>query len=47
MGSSTFYQWSDQYAGIEASGSKRLQQMKVENRKLKLIFVEPSLKSQL
>ncbi|MCO6504034.1 MAG: transposase [Snodgrassella sp.] len=47
MENSTFYQWRDQYGGMEASDSKRLKQLEAENRKLKQIFAELSLKSQL
>jgi putative transposase len=47
MRNSTFYQWGDQYDDMETSDSKRLKQLKVENRKLKQLFAELSLKSQL
>jgi putative transposase len=47
MGNSTFYQWRDQYGGIETSDIKRLKQLQAENRKLKQMFAKLSLKSQL
>jgi putative transposase len=47
MGNSIFYQWRDQYSGIETSHSKRLKELEAENRKLKQMFAELSLKSQL
>ena len=47
MGSATFYQWRDQYGGMETSDTKRLKVLEAKNRKLKQIFAELSLKSQL
>jgi putative transposase len=47
MGNSTFYKWRDKYGGIETSDIKRLKELEAENRKLKQMFAELSLKSQL
>ncbi|WP_239367138.1 transposase [Snodgrassella communis] len=47
MGNSTFYKWRDKYGGMETSDIKRLKELKAENRKLKQMFAELSLKSQL
>ncbi|PIT54173.1 transposase [Snodgrassella alvi] len=47
MGNSTFYKWCDKYGGIEMSDIKRLKELEAENRKLKQMFAELSLKSQL
>jgi putative transposase len=47
MGNSTFYKWREKYGGMEASDMKRLKELEAENRKLKQMFVELSLKSQL
>ncbi|MCO6504716.1 MAG: hypothetical protein J6568_04770 [Snodgrassella sp.] len=38
---------TEKYGGMETSDSKRLKQLEAENRKLKQIFTELSLKSQL
>ena len=47
MGNSTFYKWREKYGGIETSDIKRLKELEAENRKLKQMFAELSLKSQL
>jgi putative transposase len=47
MGNSTFYKWREKYGGIEISDIKRLKELEAENRKLKQMFAELSLKSQL
>ncbi|OCG64149.1 transposase [Gilliamella sp. wkB18] len=47
MGNSTFYKWREKYGGMETSDSKRLKELEAENRKLKQMFAELSLKSQL
>lgn len=47
MGSSTFYKWREKYGGMETSDIKRLKELEAENRKLKQMFAELSLKSQL
>ena len=47
MGNSTFYKWREIYGGIETSDIKRLKELEAENRKLKQMFAELSLKSQL
>ncbi|WP_141672050.1 MULTISPECIES: transposase [unclassified Gilliamella] len=46
-GNSTFYKWRDKYDSMEISDIKRLKQLEAENRKLKQMFVELNLKSQL
>jgi putative transposase len=47
MGNSTFYfyQWRDQYAGMEASVSKFSKELEAENRKHKQMLAELSLKA--
>ncbi|MCO6504411.1 MAG: transposase [Snodgrassella sp.] len=45
MGNSIFYQWCDQYAGMETSDSKRLKQREAENHKLEQMLAELSLQS--
>jgi putative transposase len=47
IGNSTFYKWRDKYGGMETSDIKRLKELETENRKLKQMFAELSLKSQL
>ena len=47
MGNSTFYKWREKYGGMETSDIKRLKELETENRKLKQMFTELSLKSQL
>jgi putative transposase len=47
MGNSTFYKWREKYGGMETSDIKRLKELEGENRKLKQMFAELSLKSQL
>ncbi|OCG38879.1 transposase [Gilliamella sp. Fer2-1] len=47
MGNSTFYKWREKYGGMETSDIKRLKELEAENRKLKQMFAELSLKTQL
>ncbi|OCG32989.1 transposase [Gilliamella sp. Fer2-1] len=47
IGNSTFYKWREKYGGMETSDIKRLKELEAENRKLKQVFAELSLKSQL
>lgn len=47
MGNSTFYKWREKYGGMETSDIKRLKELEAENRKLKQMLAELSLKSQL
>ncbi|OCG52168.1 transposase [Gilliamella sp. Imp1-1] len=47
MGNSTFYKWREKYGGMETSDIKRLKELEAENRKLKQMFAELSLKPQL
>ena len=44
---STFYKWRDKYGATESSDIKRLKQREAENRKLKKMYTELSLTSQL
>ncbi|OCG77259.1 transposase [Gilliamella sp. Nev6-6] len=47
MDNSTFYKWREKYGGMETSDIKRLKELEDENRKLKQMFAELSLKFQL
>jgi putative transposase len=44
---STFYKWREKYGGMEASDVKRLKELEEENRRLKQMYAELSLKSQM
>ena len=46
IGNSTFYKWRAKYGGMEASDVKRLKELEEENRRLKQMYAELSLKSQ-
>ena len=47
VANSTFYKWRDKYGGMEASDVRRLKELEEENRKLKQMYADLSLKSQL
>ena len=47
IASSTFYKWREKYGGMEASDVKRLKELEEENRRLKQMYAELSLKSQM
>ena len=47
MAVTTFYKWQDKYGGMQSSDIKWLKQMEAENRKLKQMYTELSLTSQL
>lgn len=47
VGNSTFYKWRSKYGGMEASDVKRLKELEDENRRLKQMYAELSLKSQM
>ena len=47
IASSTFYKWKAKYGGMEASDVKRLKELEEENRRLKQMYADLSLKSQL
>ncbi|CAM5212997.1 IS3 family transposase [Oligella ureolytica] len=44
---STFYSWRAKYGGMEVSEAQRLKELEEENRRLKQMYAELSLKSQL
>ena len=43
----SIYKWKAKYGGMEASDVKRLKELEEENRRLKQMYAELSLKSQL
>lgn len=47
IANSTFYKWRERYGGMEASDVKRLKELEEENRRLKQMYADLSLKSQL
>lgn len=47
IGNSTFYKWREKYGGMEASYVRRLKELEEENRRLKQMYAELSLKSQM
>ncbi|MGP5649429.1 transposase [Psychrobacter celer] len=47
IASSIFYKWKSKYGNMEASDVKRLKELKEENRRLKQMDADLSLKSQI
>lgn len=47
IASSIFYKWKSKYGDMEASDVKRLKELKEENRRLKQMDADLSLKSQI
>lgn len=45
IGNSTFYKWREKYGGMEASDVRRLKELEEENRRLKQMYADLSLKS--
>lgn len=43
----TYYNWRSKYGGMEVSDLKRLKELEKENRRLKQMYADLSLKSQL
>lgn len=47
IGNSTFYKWREKYGGMEASDIRLLKELQEENRRLKQMYADLSLKSEL
>lgn len=47
MSSATFYKWRARYGGMDASLMARLKELEDENRRLKKMYAEERLKSEL
>jgi len=47
IGHSTFYKWRSRYGGMEVSDVRRLKELEEENRRLKQMYADLSLKSRL
>ena len=47
MGQATFYKWKAKFSGMDASMMKRLKELEVENARLKKMYAEEKLKSEI
>jgi len=47
MSSATFYKWRSKYGGMDASMMARLKELEEENRRLKKMYAEERLKSEI
>jgi len=47
MSSATFYKWRAKYGGMDASMMARLKELEDENRRLKKMYAEERLKSEI
>ena len=47
ISTATFYKWREKYGGMEASDVRRLKELEEENRRLKQMYADLSLKSML
>jgi putative transposase len=47
ISSATFYKWRAKYGGMDASMISRLKELENENRRLKKMYAEECLKSQI
>lgn len=47
MSSALFYRWRAKYGGMDASLMKRMKELEAENRRLKKMYAEERLKSEL
>jgi putative transposase len=47
VGQSTFYKWRSKYEGMEASDVRRMKELEDENRRLKQMYADLSLKSRM
>ena len=47
ISSATFYKWRSKYGGMDASLMKRLKELEVENRRLKKMYAEERMISEI
>ncbi|SIT67186.1 putative transposase [Ectothiorhodosinus mongolicus] len=47
ISNATFYKWRSKYGGMDTSMMKRLKELEDENRRLKKMYAEERLKSEL
>jgi putative transposase len=45
VGKSTFYKWKAKYSGLDRSALRRLKELEEENRRLKQMYADLSLKA--
>ena len=47
MSSASFYKWRSKYGGMDASMMVRMKELEAENRRLKRMYAEERLKSEI
>lgn len=47
MSDATFYKWRSKFGGMDASLMKRMKELEAENRRLKKMYAEERLKSEI
>ncbi len=47
MSDATFYKWRAKFGGMDASLMKRMKELEAENRRLKKMYAEERLKSEI
>lgn len=47
MSSASFYQWRSKYGGMDASLMRRIKELEAENARLKKMYAEERIKSEL
>ena len=47
MSQATFYKWRSKYGGMDASLMKRMKELEEENRRLKKMYAEEKIKSEI
>jgi len=47
MSNATFYKWRAKFGGMDASLMKRMKELEDENRRLKKMYAEEKLKSEI
>lgn len=47
MSSATFYKWRSKYGGMDASMMARMKELEEENKRLKKMYAEERLKSEI
>ena len=47
MSNATFYNWRSKYSGMDSSLMKRMKELEDENRRLKKMYAEEKLKSEI
>ena len=47
MSDATFYKWRAKFGGMDASMMKRMKELEAENRRLKKMYAEERLKSEI